>query len=91
MIVQSLIQWVADGITALLGLFPTWEAPTWQAQALDFWTTSIESVNGLAQWFPLPLIGIVAIAVFASLAVSIGIKLFRIVASFLTLGGGSAA
>jgi hypothetical protein len=64
----------------------------------DWWSSvsgAVDAVNshitGLGAWLPFPVLRTVLAAVFALLAISLAVKVVRIVASFLTAGGGSAA
>lgn len=90
-----ILQWLAETFAGLLvsfiGLFPTFTLPDWWQTALDYWNDTLETAGQLGYWFPLPLIALVAAAIVAAVGISIAVKLIRIVASFFTLGGGSAA
>lgn len=46
--------------------------------------------TALGNWVPLPLFAIVVASVVVCLVAGLGIKVARIAASFLTVGGGSA-
>lgn len=57
----------------------------------DTWATITSNLAGAAYWFPFALMGGCLVVIAAVLVAAGGIKLVRIVASFVTLGGGSAA
>jgi hypothetical protein len=92
MITEWLLYFLGSVAEALLELIPG--APERQP-AVDGFQQGIGTVVAYAgafgHWIPWNVVGPVCLLVFGALVASGGIKLVRIVLSFLTLGGGSAA
>ena len=89
------VKWVIDSLVSffswVINGFPAPDVPTWLT-GLDTAISGVSTfIGSLQSWFP----GTLAVAIITSwllaLSISIGIKVTRIVASFLTGGGGSAA
>ena len=75
----------------LTGLLPSFSAPAWLTTTLPGWLDTAGSyVQGVSAWFPFDHVPIVLGFVAVALAAAAGIKLARIAASFVTLGGGAA-
>lgn len=91
MITDALIRFGGWIVHSLLGLIPEWTAPEWVTSAGSAIASVLSWVDSLSVWFPMRLLGVVAAAVTGAWLVSFGVKIVRIVASFLTAGGGSAA
>lgn len=91
MVTDAIIGILTDLLLTVLDLLPVLTLPGWASSA----TSGVGSIMGIASsmgaWIPLTLTVTVAIAVLAAYGIAFGIKLARIVASFLTAGGGSAA
>jgi hypothetical protein len=83
-VVTTFLAWV-------VGLFPTWDRPSWLSSAIDSITGATETVHELGYWLPIGAITDVAVVILAASAVSFAVRVVRIVASFLSGGGGSAA
>lgn len=91
--ITAALMWLLGGfVTVVFSLFPPLPDP---APILGNVTSGIgqvfASAASLAFWVPFGATGAAIALVAAVAAVAFGIKLVRIVASFLTLGGGSAA
>ena len=91
MIFDAVIQALGSVITWLIEHFPAPTVPTW----LDQIPGKVSSVTGyassLSAWFPVGLLGTVLTAWATAYGIAVGIKLVRMIASFLTGGGGSVA
>lgn len=91
MITTLLIMLVSGFVSVVFGLFPELPDPDAILDGTSGIGSVFSSVGSLAFWVPFPAAA-AALAVVAAVAVAaFGIKLVRIVASFLTAGGGSAA
>lgn len=90
MIVEWLLGLGASLVEGLLGALPTFDPPGWIASGTGSIITVLQTAGSLGHWVPLGLFAVVVAAVIACLLVGVGIKVTRIVASHLTLGGGSA-
>lgn len=91
MVTDALLSVVAGIVHTLLGTLPQIPVPDWLSAISDGASLISGYANGLGVWVPIPLILAVASALIAAWLIGFGIKVARIVASFLTLGGGSAA
>jgi hypothetical protein len=89
-ITDFLINTFTSLIHATFGALPAIPVPSWMTTSGPIGTVFADA-GSMGAWFPLPLVITVALAISGTWAVSFGIKAFRIVLSFLTLGGGSAA
>jgi hypothetical protein len=87
-------EWILDLLVSfwewLISSIPWPEPPEWFEQLEDGIGFINDHITGLSAWLPFPLLGTVLTAVFTLLLLSLGLKVARIVASFLTAGGGSA-
>jgi hypothetical protein len=91
MITEALMSVLSGFVNSVLGSLPTIPVPTWLSDLSSGVSTIAGYGAGLGVWMPVPLIVSVVTTVVAAWLVAFGIKIARIVASFLTLGGGSAA
>lgn len=91
MIVGKLLEWLGDAVAWLGSLFTLPDPPAFFAD-LAGWAATVGGFMGATSvWIPWTLL-VAVIGVWAAcLLVAVGLKLGRIVASFVTLGGGSAA
>jgi hypothetical protein len=94
-VITEFFIWVMAGLFRLvLGLFPTGNAGQ-SAQVADGVQSGIGTVFGYAasfgNWVPWSAIGPALLVVIGVLGAAAVVKLVRIVASFLSFGGGSAA
>lgn len=87
-------QWIGEFFSALvnfvLGLLPTVSPPSWLTDGSGYLATIWGYGAGLGAWIPWSLVGVVFAAVLVCIGIGFGIKVVRIVASFATIGGGSA-
>jgi len=91
MIIQSLLDAFSAILASLISLFPTLTLPDWWDSAMAYWYSTIEVATQLQWWIPFPALSQVVSLIFFAIVLAISIKAIRIVASFFTLGGGSAA
>ena len=91
MIFEWILGLLGSALHGLFGLMPHVDVPGWLTSISGPIGTVFAQAASMGVWFPMGLLGTVTAAVFAAWLVGFGIKLVRIVASFLTLGGGSAA
>lgn len=91
MITQALISLLKTCASFALGLFPTTTIPDWAGQMTD-WITELNGyLVSVSAWLPFDWMGVVLTVFIAVVLAALAIKVVRIIASFLTLGGGSAA
>lgn len=76
---------------ALLSALPTVTVPTWLSGSDSAFTTVFSAASSMGVWFPTTLVISVLTGLLVLWLVGFGIKIVRIVASFFTAGGGSAA
>lgn len=91
MITAKLLDFLGALVSFVTGLLPTMSTPGWLDTASGHLATVLGYGAALGAWIPWQVAGIVFGSLMVALGVSFGIKVVRIVASFLTLGGGSAA
>jgi hypothetical protein len=92
-----LVDWLLDFLHMAVGKFfsvirsaiPA--PPAWLTQGSDFIHTVMGYVGALDSWVPMSIALPITLFVVVALVAGLVIKVARIVASFLTLGGGSAA
>lgn len=91
MIFEAIAGFFVSLIEAVVNLLPTGNPPGW----LQGWGAKVSDVlgyaAGLGAWIPLSLSVTVITALLACIVLGFVIKVVRIVASFFTAGGGSAA
>lgn len=96
MVSDSIIQALASFLTWVLGQMPSLGLPTYitgtGAGTLSGTVSSaVQAINGFGNYLPASqIVGAVALAV-GGITVAVVVKIVRIIASFLTAGGGSAA
>jgi len=78
-------------VRAIIGLLPTVGPPAWVDDGAGYLNTALGYGSGLGGWISFPIAGVVLLALLGCLVVGFTIKVVRIVASFFTAGGGSAA
>lgn len=89
MIVNWFLGVLQTVVHGLLSLMPTVAVPSWLQDSSSIgWL--VQQVNALSNWFPVGLAVTVFGAVLTCVGVGFAIKVVRIVASFVTAGGGSA-
>lgn len=92
MVTQWIIEIVTGFVSWILSLFPSVGVPVWMSTTVP---NALAQVNGyivsVDVWFPFGAItaGLALVAV--ALGAAVTIKVVRILASFFTAGGGSAA
>jgi hypothetical protein len=91
MIIDALLNALTNAATFVFGLFPAWSLPSWWSNAMTGWGTIITGISDLSHWVPLAAVGQVAIAVFLVSAFAFAVRVLRIILSFISGGGGSAA
>lgn len=88
-------EWIMSAFAAVVSTVLGWivlpEVPAFIGEAPAFISEVGTYLHGTGAWIPWGLLGSVVAAVVVAFGVMVTIKLVRIVASFLTLGGGSAA
>lgn len=89
-----IVEWflsVAAGLwEGLCGSLPAVPVPTWVSGGASSVASVLGTAAQLGNWVPLELFGVVVLAVTVCLLAGLAIKVARIVASFVTLGGGGA-
>ena len=90
--ITELVVEVLTSVAAFVGsLFPTWQTPAW-VTSMSGWLDGLAPyTSGLSPWIPWDHFSTVLGLLVAALGAALVIKLVRIVASFATFGGGSAA
>jgi len=91
MITDLFLKLLDSIITGVLGILPSFGVPSFITSAGGYVSTVTSYAAQLGNWVPWPIAITGVLCVFAAIAVAWGIKVVRMIASFLTLGGGSAA
>jgi hypothetical protein len=89
MVTDAIISALTAVVHLILSALPTVTVPGWMSDNGAIGTV-FQDAGSMGVWFPVPLAVTVVGAVLAAWAVGWGIKLARIIASYLTAGGGSA-
>ncbi len=91
MITDAVLMWLSDFFVGLIGTLPDFNSPAWLTDTLpDGIQTVGQYASKMGPWIPYDAVGLVLATVAAIVGIALAIRLVRIVASFLTLGGGSA-
>lgn len=90
MIIEWFLTLIASAWEGLCAALPAVPVPSWIASGSGSVSSILSMAAGLGAWVPIQLFGVVILAVVACLVAGVGIKIARIVASFVTLGGGAA-
>lgn len=89
-----LVQWFLDVLVTIVeasfGLLPAFDPPTWFTDSGSGISAVFDNAAHMSVWLPVGLGFTVAVALLTCIVIGFGIKMTRIVASFLTAGGGSA-
>lgn len=89
-----ILKWILDAISNVIGTFlEAWDAipaPQWAKDAGATFGNAINQADGLGTWLPINFMLVVAAVVLGARLLAYTIKAVRIVASFLTAGGGSS-
>jgi hypothetical protein len=80
--------WLFGGV---IGALPKIPVPSWVSSSDGLLGQVFSLAGSMGAWVPLGLLGTVLVGLLTIHVASFGIKLARIVASFFTAGGGSAA
>ncbi len=87
-------QWLLDALVTvfswLCSNFPTFTVPDFLSSVQSGIASINGDISGMDAWIPLSDAVAVTLAVVGVFAAALAIKVLRIVASFLTLGGGGA-
>lgn len=90
MVTLALLWVLALVVGLVVGLFPDVPpADSVLGDAGNVWSQLVGYMGGAASWFPFGHLAIALGLIFAVLMAAAGIRGVRIVASFLTLGGGA--
>jgi hypothetical protein len=89
-ITDAIINFFMGLVAALLSFLPTNTPPAWLTTIGGAVGTVYGYAGQMGVWFPVTLVRNVALAVLASILAGFVIKAVRIIASFVTVGGGSA-
>ena len=79
------VKWIAAKIAAVVP-----DVPSWVSQGSAGIRTVMTYATSLGNWVPLTLFVVCVTAVVGCLVAGLLIKVIRIIASYVTLGGGSA-
>jgi len=90
MITEAVSNFFLGIVAALLSFLPTNEPPEWLSQISGAVGTVYGYAGLMGVWFPVTLVRNVVLAVLAAWLAGFVVKAVRIVASFVTVGGGSA-
>lgn len=91
MILELLISMLVGLVEALAGLLGSAPAPGWLTGLSGQLSSLVGAGASLGVWVPWSVIGTVLAAIGACLGISLGVRVFRIVLSLFTGGGGGAA
>jgi len=83
--VADMIVWLSAQITAMIP-----PVPSWVASLPGYIQTLAGYLGTVSHWLPVEMLIVVIVALSATWGAGLAIKGIRIVASFLTLGGGGA-
>lgn len=87
-------EWILKALAAVWEWFishlPAIPVPDWFASASGSIAFVVDKMHGFDGWLPWTVLGIVITTILAALAISLAIKIARIVLSVFTAGGGSA-
>jgi hypothetical protein len=90
MIVEWFLGLLVSLLESLLAAIPTFDPPSWFTSSTSGFASVFAVSQSMGVWLPVNLGFTVAVALLTCIVIGFGIKLVRIVASFLTAGGGSA-
>lgn len=91
MIVEWFLSVVVSIWEALTGALPSFDPPAWLTDSDGLVTDILGYTTSMGAWVPMDVGLTVFAAILLCMVIGFGIKIVRIVASFLTAGGGSAA
>lgn len=90
MIVEWIFAVFVSFLGFVVGLLPSIAVPGWVDDSSGHFATVWAAGAGLGAWIPWTLAASVVAAILSCVVIGLAIKVIRIVASFLTVGGGSA-
>lgn len=90
MVVDLLLKVVQGMVAWTLGLLPHLAVPDWLTQGIATFDSLLSGLSGTQGWLPWTALSLAIGLALAAAAVTVAIRGFRIVLSFLTLGGGGA-
>lgn len=91
MITSTVLDLLTFMLVGILDSIPPSSVPTWISTAGTYIPSVFSFASSMGVWFPWGVLGIVLASVFTVWGASFVVKLARIVISFFTFGGGSAA
>jgi len=91
MVSDAVISLFGSFLAWLIGLMPDVTLPDWMTTVTDYVAMIVSNALALGNWIPWPMVGLAFVFIWGSFFIALGIRVARIVASFLTAGGGSAA
>lgn len=91
MVTDAILRALANFLSWVIGLFPTITLPDWVTTVTGFVTGIVTQALQLGNWIPWPMVGLAFVFIWGAFLVAFGVRIARIVASFFTAGGGSAA
>ena len=89
MITDYFLDLLSSMVVTFFELFPSWAMPSWYETAVTGWGSIVSGIADLAHWVPLDAVAQVAIAVGLVSAFAFGVRVMRIVLSFISGGGGA--
>lgn len=89
MVISGFLSVLGTVLTWVLGLLPHFGVPSWFSGLGSAVATVSGALSGTSSWVPWTAVMVGLGVIFAAVGVSVAIRGFRIVASFLTAGGGS--
>lgn len=90
MVVKLFLIVLGGAIGGLLDILPSFDVPDWISSVSDALATVVRYLSGASGWVPWTVLGLGVGLFLACIAVTVGIRVVRIVASFATAGGGGA-
>lgn len=90
MITGFIVNLLATFVGWILSLLPDWSPPSWLTTLGGFAAQVASSLSGSSAFLPWNLLFIAIALVMGTYLVATAVRGFRIVASFLTFGGGGS-
>jgi hypothetical protein len=89
MIVNAILNLVGSLINGLFDIMPHLAVPSWISGISSNLATVTGALSGTSNWLPWDVLALGVALTLSGVGVGVAIKGIRIVASFLTAGGGS--
>lgn len=89
MVVNAILSLFGSAIAAILGLIPHLSPPAWLSSVGSSLAVVTGALSGSTAWLPWSFLELGIALSLAGVGLAVAVRGFRIVASFLTLGGGS--